>query len=98
MPISITPKVLQKLADKHQVSEKEIEECFANRTGGILYDTREQHQSDPPTLWFVAHTNKARLLKVCFVLRGATAHIRTAYSANADELAIYRKKGKPSDF
>ncbi|RAO75802.1 ADP-ribosyl-(dinitrogen reductase) hydrolase [Dyella jiangningensis] len=98
MGIIISAKVQQKLTDKHSVSRKEVEEAFANRTGKILYDTREEHRTDPPTVWFVAFTNHRRLLKVCFIPKEDGLHIRTAYSANAEELAIYRAKGQPSDF
>lgn len=98
MKVHISTKVLAKLSEKHGVTRKEVEECFQNRTGHLLMETREQHKSDPPTLWFIAHTNKGRLLKVCLVLKGGQPHIRTAYSPNDIELGLYRNKGKPSDF
>ena len=42
MPIKISTKILTKLATKEPpVSEKEIIECFNNRIGGLLQDTRE---------------------------------------------------------
>ncbi len=67
-------------------------------TDPLLLETREKHASDPPTLWFVAVTNKARLLKICFVDRDGNQNIRTCYQANASELHIYRTLGKPHDF
>jgi uncharacterized DUF497 family protein len=98
MAITISAAVKRKLADKHNVSEKEVHEAFANRTGKLLFDLREEHQSDPRTLWFVALTNHRRLIKVCFIPREDGPHIRTAYEANPVELSIYRAHGKPSDF
>ncbi|PKM11340.1 MAG: ADP-ribosyl-(dinitrogen reductase) hydrolase [Gammaproteobacteria bacterium HGW-Gammaproteobacteria-5] len=89
----VTKKITAKLADKHNVVLKEIEECFANRCGADLTDNREQHASDPPTRWFIAATNHCRLLKVVYVLRDGDVHIRTAYEPNDTELAIYRRHG-----
>lgn len=83
----------QKLLDKHEVSRKEVLECFSNRCGAELVDTREEHATDPPTCWFIARTNHRRLLKVVYLRRGADVFLRTAYAPNADELAIYRRFG-----
>lgn len=60
----ISPKVRQKLIDKHSVTQPEIEQCFANREGNFLLDEREEHQSDPPTKWFIAQTDYGRKLKI----------------------------------
>lgn len=49
MNLLISPAVLQKLTDKHQVKASEVIECFANRTGRYLADNREQHRTNPPT-------------------------------------------------
>lgn len=98
MAIRKSDSVQEKLKNKHNVYDVELQQCFENRTGELLKDPREDHQSDPPTLWFIAPTNKRRLLKVCFIQRGQDQHIRTAYQANEEELRIYRKYGNPSDF
>jgi hypothetical protein len=99
MDIHISQKITQKLADKTPpVVLREVQEAFANRTGKLLFDPRDKHKSDPKTLWFVALTNHRRLLKVCFIPKADGVHIRTAYSANDEELRIYRKYGQPSDF
>lgn len=87
-----------KLKEKHSVDLKEVEQCFENRTGTLLKDLREDHQSDPPTLWFLALTNRNRLLKVCFIQRGADQHIRTVYAPNDTEIRIYKALAKPTDF
>lgn len=48
MGIIISPKILEKLRDKHQVDPKEVSECFSNRCGKELEGTREDHATDPP--------------------------------------------------
>ena len=93
--LQISRSVLQKLAGKTPpVMPDEILECFANREGKFLFDTREDHQSDPPTRWFIAETNCGRKLKVAFIYRGQVVTVRTAYDANVDELRIYNKYGR----
>lgn len=97
MALVLSYKIQQKLEEKHGVSRLEVVQCVSNRTGELLIDRREEH-SDPPTLWFIALTNKNRLLKICFVQQEGDQYIRTAYEPNERELQIYRLKGKPSDF
>ena len=90
MKLVISPKVAAKLAAKiPPVTQEEILQCFANRSGLYLRDTREVHQSDPPTLWFVAQTDFGRKLKVAFINRDGTFHIRSAYSASPTEISYY---------
>lgn len=59
----------------------------------MLEDTREDHQTDPPTLWFVGNTNNSRRLKVVFIhfKDEGRIQIKTCYEANAEELRIYEK-------
>ncbi len=90
--LQISPSVQAKLAGKTPpVKRDEILQCFANREGKFLLDTREDHQSDPPTRWFIAETNFGRKLKIAFIARGQVVTIRTAYDPNEDELRIYSK-------
>lgn len=95
--VIISQAIKEKLAAKHDVGEPEVHQCFANRSGGLLIDTREAHQTDPPTRWFIAPTNRGRLLKVCYVPRG-DYFLRSCYPPDDNELAIYLKHGKPTDF
>lgn len=95
--VIISDAIRAKLAAKHDVGEPEVHQCFANRTGNILFDTREQHITDPLTRWFVAATNKGRLLKVCYVPDG-DYYLRSCFEPDDHELAMYRKHGKPTDF
>lgn len=93
MALNISPATSDKLLQKHQVDAKEVEECFYNKVAGELTDDREQHRTDPPTRWFIAETNKGRLLKVCYVQIGDVIHIKTAYEPNDTEIYIYSQKG-----
>jgi hypothetical protein len=96
--IVVSPKVAAKLQEKHGVTPDEVRQCFINREGGFLEDTREEHRTDPPTQWFVAETNKQVRLKIVFIQRqtaaGPRIDIRTAYPPNDEEIRIYEKYGK----
>ena len=93
MAIVMSDPIREKLLNKHCVSEEEVVQCFANRAGSYLRDTREQHQSDPPTLWFIGETDRGRKLKVIFVPRDGNNYIRSAYEPNSSEFRIYEKFG-----
>jgi uncharacterized DUF497 family protein len=90
--INCSPGVLEKLRNKHHVSELEISQCFINRDGMLLEDLREDHKTDPTTEWFIAETHKGRKLKVCFVQVGTEIDIKTAYEPNDQEIRIYNEK------
>ncbi|MGL5949401.1 MAG: hypothetical protein ACRCYV_10320 [Aeromonas sp.] len=93
----VSSAIRKKLLDKHQVTAEEIEQAFANRERALLYDAREQHQTDPRTQWFIAETDYGRLLKVCFIYQartdgtGGDVIIKTAYAPNSTEIHIYQQ-------
>ncbi|MDD5058613.1 MAG: hypothetical protein PHQ60_12150 [Sideroxydans sp.] len=89
-----SPTLLQKLTDKHGVTRREIEQCFENKIGNYLEDDREEHRTDPPTLWFVAPTNCNRLLKVIFVFLDGNIYIKSAYEPSPQVVDMYERKGK----
>lgn len=91
MALLISEAIGSKLATKHNVTKREIEQCFDNRTGGLLLDTRPGRATDPPTRWFIAETNRHRSLKIVFVQVGNDIHLKTAYEPNAVEMDIYRR-------
>ncbi len=93
MALVISTAIRKKLHTKHNVKENEILECFANREKSFLKDTREEHDTDPPTLWFVAETDYGRVLKVAFMHYSTDDKfvIKTAYPANEAEIRIYNK-------
>jgi len=97
MAIKISEKIRTKLAQVHNVTIEEVEQCFANRNGNYLIDTREEHASDPPTKWFISENNYGRKLKVVFIERNGDVYIRTTYPPNEEEKRIYNKYGKESD-
>ena len=93
MAIIISQKVREKLAGKiPPVTVEEITQCFADRSGRYLYDTREEHLSDPLTRWFIAETYFGRKLKIAYIPRDPDIHIRTAYDPNQVEIEIFRSR------
>ena len=91
--IVISEAIEQKLNQKHGVTRREVEQCFDNRNGHLLEDKREEHKTNPPTLWFIAKTNKDRLLKIVFVRREGKYFLKSAFEPNSDELRIYNNFG-----
>ena len=87
--------VRDKLASKTPpVSECEIRECFANREGNVLIDSRAKNMTNPLTRWFISETDHGRVLKICFIpMPNKDIVIKTAYEPNATEVGIYRNKG-----
>lgn len=86
----ISYKVRIKLSGKTPpVSENDIIECFANRDRSAIRDTRERHDSDPPTMWFIAENDYGRRLKVCYIEKDAQIIIRSAFVPNTEEERIY---------
>ena len=90
MDYFITDAVSKKLKDKHAVLEREVIECFRNRRSAYKQDSRPSHQTDPPTLWFIAPTKTGRLLKVVFIqLTSGDAIIKSAYEPSAEETKYF---------
>lgn len=92
--LQISLGTLDKLKTKHRVTRREVEQCFENICGGYLVDTRENHQTDPETLWFIASTNQERLLKIVFIFLNGNIYLKTAYEPNQTEINIYDRLGK----
>lgn len=90
----ISPAILEKLQSKHGVTRREIEQCFENKVGVYIEDEREDHQTDPPTMWFVAPTNHERLLKVIFVYKDGNTYIKSAFDADKKAIRLYEATGK----
>jgi isopentenyldiphosphate isomerase len=91
--LNISEAVLRKLKEAHGVSKVEVEQCFLNRQGRLLIDNRVATRTNPPTLWFVACTNKGRPLKVVYIQRGESVELKTAYDPNEEEARIYKRHG-----
>ena len=90
----ITPATKYKLENKHSVTELGVEQCFMNRCGTYLVDNREQHRTDPPTLWFVAETDRGRVLKIMFVHADGNVVLKSAYEASPEIQGIYDRHAK----
>ena len=86
----VAHSIRRKLKFKHNVEISEVDECFCNREKGFLEDVREEHATNPPTLWFIAETNYGRKLKVIFIPSDPLA-VKTAYEPNEKEIMIYEK-------
>ena len=91
--LKISDATLKKLKDKHQVSRREVEQCFENRVGRLLEDKRLKHKTTPPTLWFLAKTNTGRLLKIVYIQIDTTIELKSAFEPIQDELDIYSRHG-----
>ncbi len=89
IPLVITPNVRNKLTLRHEVNEDEIRECFLNFDGKYLIDSREEHKTSPPTLWFISETHRGRMLKIIFVHEDGNVIIKSAYNANETAIRIY---------
>ncbi|HCU84860.1 hypothetical protein [Methylophilus sp. UBA6697] len=89
--IVISPDIAEKLENKHNVCRREIEQCFENRYGNFLEDTREEHKTDPATQWFVSPTNCDRKLKVVFVFNNGNIYIKSAYEVNEKTIELYER-------
>lgn len=94
MALVVSKKIAEKLASKHCVTEEEVAQCFANKIGVNLLDPREDHASDPPTLWFIAETDYGRKLKIIFIHKDGDNHLRSAFEPDDNELRIYDKYGR----
>ncbi len=91
--LKISDGVLKKLVEQHIVTRAEVEQCFRNRHGRLLVDNRALTKTNPPTLWFVACTNKGRSLKVVYIQKGNIVELKTAYDPNEEETRIYKRHG-----
>lgn len=98
MGFRFSKDVIAKLRDRHNVTQKEVIECFANGEAVYLVDTAEDHRTDPPTHWFMSPTNHGRMLKVCFIRKGDDVEIKTAFEPTSSKhLKLYRALAKLPD-
>lgn len=94
MALQISLAVRAKLAQPdHNVTEEEIEQCFANRCGGTCGDNRPEHQTPIPTEWFVAETDYGRRLKIVYIHDRVSGNIdiKSAYKATEEVTRIFEK-------
>jgi len=65
---------------------------FLNMDRTPLKDVREDHDSDPPTLWMISETNHRRRLKVIFIVSEGNPHVKSAYEPEPEAERIWEKK------
>jgi hypothetical protein len=91
----ISPAIEGKLILKHQLSRKDVEQCFINRTRSYLIDDRLQHQTEPPTEWFISENDRGILIKVVFIFDDGLIHLKSAFPPNSTEVCIYNTISAP---
>jgi hypothetical protein len=87
--------IVSKCLIKHNVSESEINEAWQSYDGMVLVaDDREEHRTNPPTIWFVARTVGGRKLKVIVVIdTDGIGYLKSAYEANQRVINLFRSMG-----
>lgn len=91
MKIYVSKSVEKKLLEKHNVTIKEVTECLVNQDRRALKDSREKHDTNPPTLWIIAETNHLRDLKVIFMVKDGSVIVKSAFEPNQNEVRVYNK-------
>jgi len=85
----ISPAIQGKLALKHGISRSDVEQCFLNRTRSYLIDNRLDHQTDPPTEWFISENDRGVFIKVVFIFDDGMIYLKSAFPPNLTEICIY---------
>jgi len=85
----ISPAIQEKLELKHGISRSDVEQCFLNRTRSYLTDNRLEHQTDPPTEWFISENDQGVLIKVVFLFDNGMLYLKSAFPPNSTEIRIY---------
>ena len=91
----ISPAIEGQLILKHQLSRKDVEQCFINRARSYLIDDRLQHQTEPPTEWFISENDRGILIKVVFILDDGLIYLKSAFPPNSIEICIYNTISVP---
>ncbi|WP_231970553.1 ADP-ribosyl-(dinitrogen reductase) hydrolase [Polynucleobacter necessarius] len=87
--LMIIPAIEEKLNIKHQITRQDVEQCFINRTRSYLLDNRLDHQTEPPTEWFIAENDRGILIKVVFIFDDGLIYLKSAFPPNSTEIRIY---------
>lgn len=91
----ISPAIEEKSAFKHQITRKDVEQCFINRYRSYLLDDRLGHQTEPPTEWFISENDRVILIKVVFVFDDELIYLKSAFPPNLTEICIYNTISVP---
>lgn len=91
----ISSAIEGKLTLKHQITRQDVEQCFINRTRSYLIDNRLDHQTDPPTEWFIAENDRGIPIKVVFIFDDGLIYLKSAFPPNSTEIRIYNTISTP---
>jgi hypothetical protein len=91
----ISPTIEEKLTLKHRITRQDVEQCFLNRARSYLTDNRVDHQTEPPTEWFIAENNRGILIKVVFIFDDGLIYLKSAFPPNSTEIRIYNTISTP---
>lgn len=91
----ISPAIERKLTLKHGINRQDIEQCFINRIRSYLFDDRLNHQTEPPTEWFISENDRGLLIKVVFVFDNGMIYLKSAFPPNSTEIRIYNTISVP---
>ena len=94
-PLHISTKTSNKLKEKHNLTEDEVQSIYKKYYGILLEDIREKNRTYPPTEWFISRTSEGGLLKICIIVREdlGIAFLKTCYIPDKNEVKIFKKKG-----
>ncbi len=92
MEVLFASKHIEEKLAKRGITLEDVIDCFGNKEGTFVTETRPQHITNPPTYWFIAEDNRGRLLKVVFVYYSgvAEAHVKTAFEPGPKPIADYQ--------
>ena len=79
LELVVSPWVEIKIKEFHSVSVMEVEEALCTFTGKLHKETQAEHQTIPPTYWFISETMEGRELFIAIKIEGNKAFLKTAY-------------------
>lgn len=85
----VSARIREKILHKHGVTMEEVTECFLNRSPHAFTDDRLDPQTDPPTQWFIAETDKTRKLKIVYCEYEDFFAIKSAFDATTKWCVVY---------
>ncbi len=91
--IVATSRVIEKILLFHKIDILEVEEAFNEWVGRPLIDTRTQHKTMPPTVWFCSATLDGRILKIVGIpLKESKEFVlKSAYEPEDWEIDLYEE-------
>lgn len=91
----ISPAIEEKITLKHRITRQDVEQCFINRARSYLLDNGLDHQTEPPTEWFISENDRGILIKVVFIFDDGLVYLKSAFPPNSTEIRIYNTISVP---